>query len=194
MSPDSALNFLPSYHCLYSCKLLRFLLLFTVSSLNRTWVSCICRQILYCWAAREALVFSYESESVSRSVVSYFLRPHGLQTARLHCPPDLQVRILEWVAIPSSWGSFWPREQTPVSCIAGRFFIIWASREAKEQFVSAQFLIRNLSCVRANMINTTLWKAFSYQTVIPRGQGPQPLLPLSSEPCLLGAQPLTGPP
>ena len=41
----------------------------------------------------------------------------------------LQARILEWVAIPFSRGSFWPRNWTPVSCIAGGFFTIWATRE-----------------------------------------------------------------
>ena len=34
----------------------------------------------------------------------------------------LQARILEWVAIPFSRGSSQPRDQTGVSCIAGRFF------------------------------------------------------------------------
>ena len=34
----------------------------------------------------------------------------------------LQTRILEWVAIPFSRRSFPPRDQTPVSCTAGRFF------------------------------------------------------------------------
>ena len=34
----------------------------------------------------------------------------------------LQARILELVAIPFSRGSSWPRDWTPVSCIAGRFF------------------------------------------------------------------------
>ena len=33
----------------------------------------------------------------------------------------LQARILEWVAFPFSRGSSWPRDQTPISCIAGRF-------------------------------------------------------------------------
>ena len=42
----------------------------------------------------------------------------------------LQARILEWVAISSSRGSSQPRDQTQVSCIAGRFFTIWANREA----------------------------------------------------------------
>ena len=39
-------------------------------------------------------------------------------------------RILEWVVYPFSRGSFWPRNPTGVSCIAGRFFTSWAAREA----------------------------------------------------------------
>ena len=35
-------------------------------------------------------------------------------------------RILEWVAYPFSRGTPWPRSQTRVSCIAGRFFTSWA--------------------------------------------------------------------
>ena len=41
----------------------------------------------------------------------------------------LQTRILEWVAMPSSRGSSWPRDRTHVSCIAGRFFTVWPTRE-----------------------------------------------------------------
>ena len=33
-----------------------------------------------------------------------------------------QARTLEWVAISFSRGSSWPRDQTRVCCIAGRFF------------------------------------------------------------------------
>ena len=45
----------------------------------------------------------------------------------------LQARILEWlpVAMPSSRGSSEPRDQTQVSHIAGRFFIVWTTREAQ---------------------------------------------------------------
>ena len=46
----------------------------------------------------------------------------------------LQARILEWGAIPFSRGSFWPRDQTQVSCIAGRFFTIWATGETHKAF------------------------------------------------------------
>ena len=41
-----------------------------------------------------------------------------------------QKRVLEWVAISFSRGSSQPRNQTWVSCFAGRYFIIWAIREA----------------------------------------------------------------
>ena len=45
---------------------------------------------------------------------------HGIQ----------QARILDWVAAPFSRGSSRPRDWTWVSCIAGRFFSIGATREA----------------------------------------------------------------
>ena len=41
----------------------------------------------------------------------------------------LQARILEWVAISSSRGSSQLRDQTWISCIAGGFFTIWATRQ-----------------------------------------------------------------
>ena len=39
----------------------------------------------------------------------------------------LQARILEWIAIPFSRGTSQPRDWTLVSCIAGRFFTVWAT-------------------------------------------------------------------
>ena len=44
----------------------------------------------------------------------------------------LQARILEWVAIPISRGSFQPWNRSWVSHIAGRFFSVWATREAQK--------------------------------------------------------------
>ena len=41
-----------------------------------------------------------------------------------------QARILEWVAIHIFRGSSWPRDQTQVSCIIGRFFTFWAASES----------------------------------------------------------------
>ena len=50
----------------------------------------------------------------------------------------LQGRIPEWIAIPFSRGSSQCRDQTWVSCIAGRYFTIWATTEAT-YVIHAQF-------------------------------------------------------
>ena len=42
----------------------------------------------------------------------------------------LQARILECVALPFYKGSSQARDQIQVSHIAGRFFTVWATREA----------------------------------------------------------------
>ena len=52
----------------------------------------------------------------------------------------LQARILEWVSIPFSRGSSQPRDQTWVSCIAGRFFMVWATRVAAKSLQSCPSL------------------------------------------------------
>ena len=60
----------------------------------------------------------------------------GLRPDLLHCRWILyhlshqgSPRILEWVAYPFSRGFSWSRSWTGVSCIAGRFFTSWATRE-----------------------------------------------------------------
>ena len=42
----------------------------------------------------------------------------------------LQARILEWVSISFSRGFSWTRDRTQVSCIAGRCFNLWPTRES----------------------------------------------------------------
>ena len=64
----------------------------------------------------------------SRSVMSNSLRPHGPPGSSVH--GILQARILEWVAISFSRGSSQPKDRTQASCIAGRCFNLWATREA----------------------------------------------------------------
>ena len=39
-------------------------------------------------------------------------------------------KLVEWVAMPSSRASFWPRDWTRVFCVAGGFFTRWVIREA----------------------------------------------------------------
>ena len=62
---------------------------------------------------------------------------HDLAVDSLDCIPPgssvrgiLQARILEGVVISSSRGSSWARVWARISCIAGGFFTIWATREA----------------------------------------------------------------
>ena len=53
-------------------------------------------------------------------------------------------RILEWVAYPFSSGSSWPRDQTRVSCIAGRFFTNWAISFPKPVVEGTNAIIQDL--------------------------------------------------
>ena len=46
----------------------------------------------------------------------------------------LQARILEWVAIRLSRGSSQPGDWTQVFSIVGKFFTIWATSEALENY------------------------------------------------------------
>ena len=62
-----------------------------------------------------------ESESVSHSIMSNSLRPHGLYLPGSSVHGILQARMLEWIAIPFSRGSSRARDQTR---IVGRFFTI----------------------------------------------------------------------
>ena len=77
------------------------------------WVSsfhvCVCKVSQSCPTLCDPVDCSFPGSSV-----------HGI----------LRARILEWVAISFSRGSFQPRDRTRVSCIAGRHFILWVTREA----------------------------------------------------------------
>ena len=68
----------------------------------------------------------------------------------------LQERILEWVAILFSRGSSQPRDQTWVSCIAGRFFTTWATREAHLDYPHTKCLSSSSSILSA--LVATVWE------------------------------------
>ena len=53
----------------------------------------------------------------------------------------LQARILEWIAIPFSRGSSWPRDRSLVSCIAGRFFTVWATGKSLSILIKNQLAV-----------------------------------------------------
>ena len=65
-----------------------------------------------------------EVKCYSLSRVLTFCNPtdYSLPGSSIH--GILQARILEWVAIPLSRGSSWPRDRTWVSSIAGKFFCL----------------------------------------------------------------------
>ena len=79
------------------------------------------------------------TEVGSLSLLQGILPIQGLKPGLPHCRRILyqlshkgSPRILEWVAYPFPRGSFWPRNQTGVSYIAGIFFTNRAMREAKK--------------------------------------------------------------
>ena len=68
----------------------------------------------------------------SHSVVSDSLQPMDCSPPGSSVHAILQARILEWVAISFSRVSSQTRDWTQVSCLAGRFFTVLATREAME--------------------------------------------------------------
>ena len=72
------------------------------------------------------------------------LRPHGLACQVPLSMGILQARILEWVVMPSSRGSSWPRDRTQVSRISGRFFTISDTREAQNTGIGSHALLQGI--------------------------------------------------
>ena len=62
----------------------------------------------------------------------------GLAGSSIH--GILQGKILEQVAISFSRRSSWPRDQTQLFCIAGRFFTNWATGEASDSGFAKKFV------------------------------------------------------
>ena len=48
-----------------------------------------------------------------------------------------QAKIQEWVAMPFSRETSWPRDQTWVSWTAGGLFTIWATKDTKNEMLIA---------------------------------------------------------
>ena len=70
----------------------------------------------------------------------------------------LQARILEWVAMPSSRGSSQPGDQTQVSCIAGGFSTVWATREAQSCLYIVSYLTQTISSPNSpHVLKDRLW-------------------------------------
>ena len=63
------------------------------------------------------------------------LQPHGLWPTRFLRPWDFPGKNTEWVAISFSRRSLRPRDWIQVSCIVGRSFTIWATRERQKVYI-----------------------------------------------------------
>ena len=69
----------------------------------------------------------HQSEVKVTRHIQLFATPWVVDRSGSSVQGILQVRILEWVAVPFFRGSSLPRNWTLVSCIAGRFFTIWVT-------------------------------------------------------------------
>ena len=72
-----------------------------------------------------------------------------------------QARVLEWGAISFSKGSSRPRNRTWFSCIAGRRFSIWATREALEWNMEVPFISSRLKKYSSVMLCSTCLHHYS---------------------------------
>ena len=63
----------------------------------------------------------------------------------------LQARILKWVTISFSRGSFQTRDRTQVSCIAGRCFNLWALTLVAQ-------LVKNLPAIWETWVQSLEWE------------------------------------
>ena len=85
-----------------------------------------------------------------------------------------QVRVLEWVAISFSRGSSQPRDRTQVSCIAGRRFNLWATRNC----LTTKSIKWYLSLTLSTLVNYTQIKNInvnhesSTYKIFVQGKGP----------------------
>ena len=87
----------------------------TTGSINGEDTVCVCVCVCVCARTHMLSLFSH---------VQLFVTPWSVAHQAPLSMGIFQARILEWVAMPSSRGSFQPRDRTQVSRIAGKFFTI----------------------------------------------------------------------
>ena len=89
-----------------------------------------------------------------------------LQADSLPAEPQGKSRILEWVAYPFSSRSSWSRNQTGVSCIAGRFFTNSAIMVQRDKYIFVLATISFLSLVSPVMVPSPLILSWDYECFI----------------------------
>ena len=80
----------------------------------------------------------------------------------------LQARILEWVAMSSSRGSYQPWDRTQVSHIAGGFFTDWVTRKAQ---VGSLSLLQGIVLIQESNQGLLHFRWLLYPTELP-GKSP----------------------
>ena len=139
--------------------------------LQYSWASLVAQLVKNPPAMGETQVWSLDWEdllekgtpthsSILASRIPWTEEPSRLQSMELHATlctvarqailsmGFFQARILEWVAISFSKGSSWPRDQTCISCIAGRFFAAEPDRAYLTYFISLYFNISETKHVK----------------------------------------------
>ena len=89
------------------------------------------RAVLQGTAPHCALTPEREKEREVAQLCPTLCNPMGRSLPGSSVHGIFQTRILEWVAISFSRGSSRPRDRTLVSCIAGRRFTVWTTRESQ---------------------------------------------------------------
>ena len=107
----------------------------TVSRLQRvfgTGNALTCLYSLICWPTSPWSNLHYKTGHAAKLLQSCptLCNPRNSSPPGSPIPGILQATILGWVAIPFARGSSQPSGWTQISCIAGRFFTVWAIREA----------------------------------------------------------------
>ena len=147
LSPDAKID-TQVYLCVASgrqCKTFKH-------SKGKTKYLCVCVCVCVC--------VCMQKKHYSPSRVQLFVTPsivisvHGI----------LQARILQWVALPFSRESSWPRNRTQVSRIAGRFFTVWATSKLTFMYDGGGLVAK--SCPTP----VTPW-TIAYQTPLSMGVG-----------------------
>ena len=121
-----------------------------------TQVSHIARGCFTSWATREAQILHWtKSESEVAQSCPTLCDPMDCSLPGFSVHGIFQARVLEWVAISFSRGSSWPRDRPQVSCIAGRRFTLWATREyyVKRSFILiTEFLVTLKVCAWGRIV------------------------------------------
>ena len=102
------------------------------------WKSLSCVQLFVTQITIQSMNSLGQNTGVgSRSLLQGIFPTQGSNAGLPHCRRILyhlthegSPRIIEWIAYPFSRGSSQLKNGTGVSCIAGRFFTSWATREA----------------------------------------------------------------